>query len=52
MEFLRIISLAFLLIIDIVLIIVYTYQEEKETKNVILIFLTLFVLPTIYIILK
>ena len=52
MEILRIISLAFLLIVDLVLISAYITINEKKDKNIILVILTIFIIPTFYIMLK
>lgn len=52
MEILRIMSLAFLLIVDLVLISIYISINNKKDKNVILVILTIFIIPTLYIILK
>ena len=51
MEVLKILSLVFLMIIDITLMLCFLYAYKEERK-VILVILTMFILPTIYIILN
>jgi hypothetical protein len=55
MEMLRIVSLSLLLIMDIFLLFSYILackDEDKTGRNVVLVLLTIFILPTIYIVLN
>ena len=55
MEIIRILSLSLLMIVNLCLILCYivsTKENDKEGRSVILILLTIFMIPTIYIILN
>lgn len=52
MEIIRILSLAFLVLIDLCMIFCYIVANNdgnKESRNIVLVLLTIFILPTIYI---
>ena len=52
METLRIISLVILILFILVFIICYLVSKDQKERNVILLIMTVFAIPTIYIILN
>lgn len=55
MEIIRILSLAFLVLIDLCMIFCYIVannDNDKDGRNIVLVLLTMFMLPTIYIVLN
>ncbi len=55
MEIIRILSISLLMIVNLCLISCYlisTKESDKEGRSIILVLLTIFVIPTIYIILN
>ena len=52
MEILRTISLVILILFILVFVMCYFVSKEQKERNIILIFMTVFVIPLIYIILN